>query len=309
MCKNKIVRFIGFISIFFLSILIILYPYNAIAQEPDFIQGIQRTFDNLMQQIKQGINSNTNDNKNSNTPRNNTIPLNQPVLNTNATRLAIGADKTKTTDEIKMDQPTINLTCRSIEGCNLQLKVQYKETSLDNYTSYETLKNETINLNVNTSTQVVIRSQKGPFIISIKNLGTKVVEVDYSIQESFKTPVSTPPIINNQPVPNMKDLGRIMFQKGRDDSYVFLITQELNKGKYKFHIIPSSKRTQLIIVPIENGINISVNLQNEKGVVKSLYSLKPGVIYMNNPLVSNKGIIIIELDVKQDRSRVSVVGI
>lgn len=315
MCKTKLRKYISLFIAFLLGVSIILYPYNVIAQEPDFIQGIQRTFDNLIQQIKQGIDSNTKSNPN-NVKVNNPSRLNQPVLNNNnALRLTIDVNKTKTTSEIYMNQPSINLTCRTIKGCNLQIKVQHKQTTLDNYTSFETLEDETIKLNVNTSTQVIIKSQKGPFLISIKNLGTKQVEVDYSIQELVKAPVSTPSVINNQPpnitttLPNMKDLGRIMFQKGKDDSYVFLITQELNKGKYRFHIIPSSKRNQLIIVPLENGINISINLQDEKGVVQPIYSLKSEVIYMSNPLTNNKGIIIIDLDIKQDRSRVSVIGI
>ena len=300
MYKKKVRIFTQVIISFLISVLIILYPYKALS-ETDFIQDIQRIFNNTIQQIK--------DIQNQNKPTNTNNVINQQAPNINSNRLSIEPNKTKTTSEIYINQPNIRLTCRSVNGCNIQITVQHKQTSEDNYTSFEKLKEESLKLKINTSTEININSQKGPFLINIKNLGIEVVDIDYSIKDLINVPIPTNQVPNSVTTPNIKDLGRIMFQKGKDNSYVFLITQELNKGKYKFHIIPSAKRTKLIFIPLENEINISINLQDTKGSIKPIQIAQPGVIYIENPLINNKGILNIELDIKQNRSRICIVGI
>ena len=300
MYKKKVRIFTQVIISFLIGVLIILYPYKALS-ETDFIQDIQRIFNNTIQQIK--------DIQNQNKPTNTNNVINQQAPNINSNRLSIEPNKTKTTSEIYINQPNIRLTCRSVNGCNIQITVQHKQTSEDNYTSFEKLKEESLKLNINTSTEININSQKGPFLINIKNLGIEVVDVDYSIKDLISVPIPTNQVPNSVTTPNIKDLGRIMFQKGKDNSYVFLITQKLNKGKYKFHIIPSAKRTKLIFIPLENEINISINLQDTKGSIKPIQIAQPGVIYIENPLINNKGILNIELDIKQNRSRICIVGI
>ena len=300
MYKKKVRIFTQVIISFLISVLIILYPYKALS-ETDFIQDIQRIFNNTIQQIK--------DIQNQNKPTNTNNVINQQAPNINSNRLSIEPNKTKTTSEIYINQPNIRLTCRSVNGCNIQITVQHKQTSEDNYTSFEKLKEESLKLKINTSTEININSQNGPFLINIKNLGIEVVDIDYSIKDLINVPIPTNQVPNSVTTPNIKDLGRIMFQKGKDNSYVFLITQELNKGKYKFHIIPSAKRTKLIFIPLENEINISINLQDTKGSIKPIQIAQPGVIYIENPLINNKGILNIELDIKQNRSRICIVGI
>jgi hypothetical protein len=307
MYKKKVRIFIQVIISFLISVLIILYPYKALS-ETDFIQNIQRIFNNTIQQIKDS------QNQNQNKPINPNNVINQQAPNINSNRLSIEPNKTKTTSEIYINQPNIKLTCRSVNGCNIQITVQHKQTSDDNYTSFEKLKEESLKLSINTSTEININTQKGPFLINIKNLGIEVVDIDYSIKDLIKNPISNVPITTNQ-VPNnvttsnIKDLGRIMFQKGKDNSYVFLITEELNKGKYKFHIIPSVKRTKLIFIPLKNEINISINLQDTKGSIKPIQIAQPEIIYLENPLINHKGILNIELDIKQNQSRICIVGI
>lgn len=269
---------------------------------------------------------------NSKTPTNNTSPTPQTQLQTVSASpdyLSLKPNQSRFTKDIDPTNKSVNVSCKTQGGCNLIVKVMESKKTPDNYSFYSPVKEENIQLGMNNSIDISVGNLNTAYILNFKNVGSNPVEIDYelpntgnnnTINQSPPRPSDIPPLgTNNPPIPSISpnpskkgfiNLGRIIFNKPDDDSYIWLISDELSKGSYRIEIVPSTKRGSIAITPVGKDVLIGLDVIQGKSNPVTLQTLSRDSIRMDNPLVNYKGgTLLINVDVREGKGRVFVLGL